>query len=170
MSEEELRVCMNAHGEYLIRLAFMYVKSWQSAEDIVQEVFVTFYHKSDQYKGLASVKTYLSKITVNLCHNHLKSWKNRISLFAGNAFNTSSDHETPETLLTNRQTSNEVAETILALPINYREVILLYYYQEFSVAEISDILNCPEGTIKTRLSRARTALRKKLDRTDMEVM
>ncbi|MBM7578791.1 RNA polymerase sigma-70 factor (ECF subfamily) [Jeotgalibacillus terrae] len=170
MNDETLRGYMSAHGEYLIRLAYMYVKSWQSAEDIVQEVFVTFYKKSDQYREEASVKTYLSKITVNLCHNHLKSWKNRISLFAGNAFSSSSDYETPETLLTSKQIKHQVAQTILQLPLHYREVILLYYYQEFSVTEISHILDSPEGTVKIRLSRARAALRKKLDQSDMEVI
>ena len=59
---------------------------------------------------------------------------------------------------------------VLELPIKYREVILLFYYQEFTSKEISELLNCSENTVKTRLRRAKDLLRKKVDLREWEGM
>ncbi|MED4888494.1 sigma-70 family RNA polymerase sigma factor [Lysinibacillus sp. FSL R7-0073] len=59
---------------------------------------------------------------------------------------------------------------LFALPITYREVIILYYYQELKVREIADILLCAENTVKTRLRRARKMLQSKLNPSDWEVL
>ncbi|MGB6408415.1 MAG: sigma factor-like helix-turn-helix DNA-binding protein, partial [Planococcus donghaensis] len=57
---------------------------------------------------------------------------------------------------------------VLDLPIKYREAILLYYYHEFTINEISKLLNCPESTVKTRLHRAKILLRNSVDTSEWE--
>lgn len=72
---------MKEHGEYLFRLAYMYVKDLHAAEDIMQEVFIRYDQHSSEFEHRSSIKTYLCKITVNCCHEYLRSWKNRKSNF-----------------------------------------------------------------------------------------
>ncbi len=165
------RKIMKENGEYLIRLAFYYVKNWSTAEDIVQDVFITFYQKSDQFENRSSVRTYLARITVNKCHDYLRSWKHKIQLYSNLIFaQSASNKNSPEHLVMNKDKNNRLIKEILEMPIKYREVILLYYYQEFSILEISKILNCSENTVKTRLSRARSILKSKFEGIEWEVI
>jgi RNA polymerase sigma factor (sigma-70 family) len=167
----QLRKCIEEHGEYLIRLAYMYVKNWSTAEDIVQEVFVSYYQKSNQFENRSSLKTYLAKITVNKCHDHLRSWKNKVHLYSNmvQAKTIQNKHSSTEQIVIEKHDSNVLLKEIFNMSLKYRDVILLYYYQEFTIAEISNILGCSENTVKTRLSRAKSILKNKLTESQMEV-
>lgn len=68
---------MKAHSDYLLRIAYLYVKDWQVAEDIVQDTFLTYYLKFEQFEERSSLKTYLVRIVINKCKDYLKSWKYR---------------------------------------------------------------------------------------------
>lgn len=163
LNEEQLKQVMNHHGEYLIRLAYLYVKDWQAAEDIMQEVFLAYYRNSDQFEQRSSLKTYLSKMTINRCHDYLRSWKNRRSFFSESIDHLMSRFKTPEEAFEQRIGQANLTGKVLELPIKYREVILLFYYQEFTSKEISELLECPENTVKTRLKRAKALLKDKVD-------
>lgn len=162
---------MKENGEYLIRLAFSYVKNWSTAEDIVQEVFVTYYQKSDQFEKRSSIRTYLAKITVNKCHDYLRSWKNKVPFYT-NIFKSQilTNQDSPEKLVMNKDKSDRLIQEILEMSVKYREVILLFYYQEFTIVEVSNILNVSENTVKTRLYRAKAILKIKLDGIEWEVI
>lgn len=170
LTDEEMKNIMDSHGEYLIRLAYFYVKDWATAEDIMQEVFISYYRKSAQFENRASLKTYLSKITVNKCHDHLRSWKNKRSLFSNSIGGLISSGKSPEASLEQHTDQSNLTNKILELPVKYREVILLFYYQEFTSKEISELLNCSENTVKTRLRRAKDLLREKVDLKEWEGM
>ncbi|WP_043930636.1 sigma-70 family RNA polymerase sigma factor [Bacillus sp. EB01] len=175
MNEEidsiQFRNVMKDNGEYLIRLAFFYVKDWSAAEDIVQEVFVTYFLKSHQFENRSSIRTYLAKITVNKCHDYLRSWKNKIHLYSNQLFgNSGSKKNSPEQIIIDKNKNDLLIQEVLKMSIKYRDVILLYYYQEFTIIEISKILNCSENTVKTRLSRAKSILKNNLDGTEWEVI
>ncbi len=170
MTDEEMRNIMNSHGEHLIRLAYFYVKDWSAAEDIMQEVFISHYRKSAQFDNRASLKTYLSKITVNKCHDHLRSWRNKRSLFSNSLSGLISNTKSPEDTYFRQADQSNLTNKILELPIKYREVILLFYYQEFTSKEISEMLACSENTVKTRLRRAKDMLREKVDLKEWEGM
>ena len=160
----QFKKVMKDNGEYLIRLAFYYDKNWSTAEDIVQEVFVTYYEKSGQFESRSSIRTYLAKITVNKCHDYLRSWKNKLNLYSNPFANKSvSTKNSPEHLMIQKDTNDKLVQQILEMSIKYREVILLYYYHELKIMEISEILNCSENTVKTRLSRAKTILKRNLN-------
>lgn len=167
-SKEQLKQVMDEHGEYLIRLSYLYVKDWAAAEDIVQEVFITYYQKAAQFQQRASLKTYLSKITINKCHDHLRSWKNRRSIFTESIGQLISRNQTPEEAVEQLSGQAVLMKKVLSLPIHYREVILLYYYQEFTTKEISQLLGCSENTVKTRLRRAKNLLKDKMDAREWE--
>lgn len=168
ISDKQMENIMDSCGEELIRLAYFYVQDWQAAEDIVQEAFLSYYQKSHQFENRSSLKTYLSKITINKCHDHLRSWKNKRSLFTDTIGELLSDCKSPEENVEVRAGQANLTRKVLGLPIKYRETILLYYYQEFSTKEISHLLNCPENTVKTRLRRAKKLLKDQVDASEWE--
>ncbi|PSL36182.1 RNA polymerase sigma-70 factor (ECF subfamily) [Planomicrobium soli] len=168
LNEEQLKHVMDHHGEYLLRLAYLYVKDWPAAEDILQEVFLTYYQKADQFEQRSSLKTYLTKITINKCHDYLRSWKNKRSLFSEAIGNLISSSKSPEEAVEQQMGQTSLMREVLELPTKYREVLLLFYYQEFTSKEISQLLDCPENTVKTRLKRAKALLRDQVDPREWE--
>ncbi|WP_339252547.1 sigma factor [Sporosarcina sp. FSL W8-0480] len=72
-----LQDLMVHHTEFLIRLAYYYVKDLQAAEDIVQEVFIKIYNNQHNYEERGEVKAFLTKMTINKSKDHLKSWAYR---------------------------------------------------------------------------------------------
>ncbi|MBL3729009.1 sigma-70 family RNA polymerase sigma factor [Lysinibacillus sp. HST-98] len=166
---EHLATIMQEHGEYCLRVAYLYVKDWAIAEEIVQDVFFSYYRQQDRFEQRASLKTYLVKITVHKSHDYLRSWKNkRHQLFE--KLHIGASKRTPETMLLAQDERTTLTNALFELPITYREVVILYYYQELKVREIADILTCAENTVKTRLHRARKMLQEKLVNSEWEVL
>ncbi|EKU42868.1 sigma-70 family RNA polymerase sigma factor [Lysinibacillus capsici] len=166
---EHLATIMQEHGEYCLRVAYLYVKDWAIAEEIVQDVFFSYYRQQDRFEQRASLKTYLVKITVHKSHDYLRSWKNkRHQLFE--KLHIGASKRTPETMLLAQHERTTLTNALFELPITYREVVILYYYQELKVREIADILTCAENTVKTRLHRARKMLQEKLVNSEWEVL
>lgn len=163
----DIEEVIDEYGDYLLRVAYLYVKNEATAEDIVQDVFIASYEKQQQFKGEASYRTYLVKMTVNRCHDYFRSWKyKRVKLFE-NIVEISSDR-TPERMLIKETEKRELVEALFTLSITYREVIVLYYYEEMSTVEIAKLLNCPESTVRTRLRRARKQLETRLSNYEWE--
>jgi RNA polymerase sigma-70 factor, ECF subfamily len=161
--EQRFELLLDEYGEKLTRLAYTYVKDWGKAEDIVQDTFLSFYAKQDQFRGDCSLKNWLFKLTINRCKDYLKS-----SAYKRLIFGTILDkwmpttNSSPELKLIVKNDYDELATHIMNLPIKYRECIIFYYQEELSVAEISEMLQEKEATIKTRLHRARLLLKKEL--------
>nr|WP_218628018.1 sigma-70 family RNA polymerase sigma factor [Sporosarcina sp. E16_8] len=149
------------HGDYLLRVAYLYVGNSETAEDIVQDVFIAFYEKRDQYRGEASLRTYLVKITVNRSHDYLRSWKNKRIMLFEKVKGRSTNH-TPERAMLEIAEKQELVDALFTLSINYREVLILYYFQEMTTVEIAKLLKCPESTVRTRLERARKQLENRI--------
>ena len=74
---EHLAAIMEEHGEYCLRVAYLYVKDWLIAEEIVQDVFLAYDRQQDRFEQRSSLKTYLVKITVYKSNDYLRSWKNK---------------------------------------------------------------------------------------------
>ncbi|WP_432352907.1 sigma-70 family RNA polymerase sigma factor [Sporosarcina sp. A2] len=153
---------MDNYGDYLLRVAYIYVKNQSTAEDIVQDVFIRYYQRSEQFRQDSSLKTYLVKMTVNRSHDYLRSWTHKRMLVKEKikGINT---RKTPEWHVIEQETSETVLTALLSMKLIYREVLVLYYYEESSTIDIADILNCPEATIRTRLQRARSQLKVRLE-------
>ncbi|MBG9456765.1 RNA polymerase sigma-70 factor [Lysinibacillus sphaericus] len=160
---------MEEHGEYCLRVAYLYVKDWAIAEEIVQDVFFAYYRQRERFEQRSSLKTYLVKITVHKSHDYLRSWKNKRHILF-EKLHIGVSKRSPETNLIEKDERRIVTAALFKLPINYREVIILYYYQELKVREIAEVLTCTENTVKTRLRRARQILQEKLDKSHWEVL
>ncbi|WP_088006957.1 sigma-70 family RNA polymerase sigma factor [Indiicoccus explosivorum] len=159
-AEEWLEVVMDDYGESLTRLAFTYLKDWEMAQDVVQEVFVTVFQQRHTYSEIKSFKAWIYRITINRCKDILKSsWQKRV-VMGTRFFNLSrSETPSPEQLAVSRSEEEALLGHIFKLPVKYREVLLLYYYQNLTIPEISQLLSLQENTIKTRMRRGKNRLK-----------
>lgn len=163
----EIDQIMNEHTGYLVRIAYLYVKNWSTAEDIVQEVFVTYFQKSDQFRNEASLKTYLTKITANRAKDYLRSWKHKKDVLFDTIFVSTKG---TDEILVEQERLAELEKNLFKLPLTYREPLILFYYDEQSIAEIASYLKLNENTVKTRLRRAKQQLKGFFEEEEKEVM
>jgi RNA polymerase sigma factor (sigma-70 family) len=163
----EIEEIITEHGDYLLRVAYLYVKNSATAEDIVQDVFIAFYEKQDQYRGEASLRTYLVKMTVNRSHDYLRSWKNKRIMLIEKVTGKVTRHS-PERAMLEKVEKRELVDALFTLSVAYREVLILYYFEEMTTVEIAKLLVCPEATIRTRLQRARKQLGNRINDYEWE--
>ena len=162
---KHLDTIMDEHSSYLVRISYLYVKNWATAEDIVQEVFVTYFQKSEQFRHESSLRTYLTTMTANRSKDYLRSWKHKKDVLFDTIFANSSSVE--QSLLEKEQLA-ELEKNIFQLPLKYREPLILYYYDEQSIADIASYLQLNENTVKTRLRRAKHQMREFFEEEEME--
>ncbi|WP_404443364.1 sigma-70 family RNA polymerase sigma factor [Sutcliffiella horikoshii] len=128
--ERHLESVMNQYGNSIVKLAYSYVKDFNIAEDISQEVFITYFNNLDIFRGESSVKTYLYRITINKCKDYLKSWNYRKVKITEMFGRVVADHtSTPEQPFLEKEHVTDLADFVLALPLKYREVVFLFYYE-----------------------------------------
>ncbi|HIY12173.1 MAG TPA: sigma-70 family RNA polymerase sigma factor [Candidatus Agathobaculum merdipullorum] len=146
---------LNDWGNRLLRLCTLYLKDVHLAEDAVQETLLKAWRNADKFRGEGSELTWITRIAINVCKSYLRSpWKRRHAPAEElDALFTSTDDP---------QVDDTLPRAILALSRPYREVIILYYYQELKAREIADILHVDVSTVTARLSRARKMLREVL--------
>lgn len=162
LSEQKFQLVMQEHSDYLLRLAYLYIKDWPAAEDIVQDVFLAYYQKFEQFEERSSLKTYLAKMTINKCKDYLKSWRYRKQILTNSFLNQSK--KIREKIIVEDE-KLVLADAILQLPLKYREVIIYYYFEELSVLEVAQLLSISDNTVKTRLKKSRALLKNQLKHT-----
>ena len=164
--EHAIEVIMNLYGNEIKRYVFTFMKNHADTDDVTQEVFLTVYQKLHTFQGRSSLKSWIYSIATNKCKDHLRSWqvRNR-NLKEKLKRNLSKNQEnilSLEDKVVKNSESKELLQQILQLPIKYREVIILYYFYDFSTVEMSKILQTKDATIRTRLRRGRDQLRSML--------
>jgi RNA polymerase sigma-70 factor (ECF subfamily) len=155
--------------------AYLILKDYQLSEDIVQETFLQVYLKIDKLKDPQYFEGWLYKITVNLCLDSVRRLKKHglSSLEEYIEMQTNSplvENITPEAEVLYRDIQRRILECVYSLPSQYAAVLVLFYYNNFSIKEISDIINCSEATVKTRLFRARKNLEKILSTEQLDII
>lgn len=164
--DELLEKIMIEHGNDVLYLAFSYVKDRSTAEDLAQEVFMSVYTHLDGFHFEATIKTWLYRITVNRCKDYLKSWSYKTTVVTNVielALGTSKEKETVKILI-EKDEKARLAEIIFSLPLKYREVIYLFYFEEISLNEISGLLNVNINTLKSRMKKAKDLLKKEMEK------
>lgn len=131
-------------------------------EDIEQEVYIRTWKNMDKYRETGRFKSWISTITANLCRDYLKSsyFKNSQNYVTedDDLVQIKDEKENIESELITKQRQKKIMDAIDALKPKLREVIIMYEMQDMSYEEISKKINCPEGTIKSRLYNARKEL------------
>lgn len=155
--EKEIERLINQYGNDVLRMSYIYLKDQQLAEDAFQEVFMKVFNKFDSFRFESSEKTWIIKITINVCKDILKNnWLKKVNLYnTDEIFNDDESYNNVE----HEIDKLELFHQVMTLPEKYQEVIVLYYYQGFNVNEIASILNTTVGNVGSLLSRARAHLK-----------
>ncbi len=152
-TKEYVSELMGRYADSVLRMCYIYLKDYHLAEDVTQKTFIRVMKYYGKFKKASSEKTWIMQIAINLCKGQFKSgWHQRVSY--DNIPEIAYDADYDGAL--DRQ---EVFNEINKLGTKYKDVILLYYYQEMSISEIAAVLKLKESAVKVRLFRAREQLK-----------
>ncbi|MDF2814486.1 MAG: sigW [Paenibacillus sp.] len=163
------------YKDKIYHLAYRMLHNVQESEDIVQETFLRVYTNLHRYDETQKFSTWIYRIGTNLCIDRLRKRKPSYSLDAdvneseGNDWYSmlSSPDLTPEGEVLLSETQEQVRNAIDSLPEKYKATVILRYLHDMSLQEISDVLDMPVTTVKTRVHRGREFLRQKLEKEAM---
>ncbi|MDI4649363.1 RNA polymerase sigma factor [Cohnella hashimotonis] len=151
-----LRELMLQYGSEVWNLAFVLTKRRDLADDVSQDVFLAAYRKIDTFRGASSVRTWLLSIARNTAINRLRSaFLRRVTLMDRIDDRAHDAGPSAESEVLRRSLSNEIWADVMRLPLKLRETLVLQARYELTVREIALLLDLSEGTVKSRLSRAR---------------
>jgi RNA polymerase sigma-70 factor (ECF subfamily) len=158
-SWQKIEKWMELYGDRIIRVVYLILNDYHLAEEITQEVFIRAYNSMDSFRGESSPYTWLYRIALNLSKNSLKR-KAKISFLPLNMGKKEKDvlAEPLDEKVIRLATGKKLRDCVLELPLIYREVIILRYFDDLKISEIAHILFQPEGTVKSKLSRGRELL------------
>lgn len=159
----DIEALIRQYGNDVLRTAYMYVKDIHTAEDIFQDVFIKVNQKLSTFEGNSSIKTWIIRITINTCKDYLKSaWNRRVvpmMEYQEDSIISETDYDDVE----RQDTKDLIMKEVLSLPSKYKDIVLCVYYQQMSLTEAANALGLAEGTVKSRLSRARKRLKAALE-------
>lgn len=150
---QSLHELAKLYQDNLFAVAFNICRNAQDAEDVIQDTFVQYYTTEKDFENEQHIRAWLIRVAVNKAKNVTRTFWRRNKLSIEDYMETLT-FETPE--------SENLFETVMRLPEKYRIVIHLYYYEDYAVSEIAEILKLSESNVKTRLSRGRAMLKKEL--------
>ena len=152
-TDEEIAKIYYRHVDTVYRVCFSFMKNAADAEDMVQETFLKLLSCKKRFESNEHEKAWLIVTASNTCKDELRRWKKR--------------REKMETAVLPEQEilfdkEDNMLDAILELPVKYKNVVYLYYYEGYRTAEIAKLLHCPESTVRNQLSRARELLKSKV--------
>lgn len=146
MDPNRLEALIHTHQNTLYRAALAILGDAHEAQDAVQDAFLRCLEKDPAFESPAHARAWLLRVTVNGCKSRLRSpWRRRTAPLL-DAYPAAAPEE------------QSLMETIMALPARDRTVLHLYYYEGYQTAEIAAMTGWREGTVRSRLSRARAKL------------
>ncbi len=153
-SAEETNRAIDRYGDMIRRICMVHLKNYADTEDIFQTVFLKYVLSSVVFESEEHEKAWLIRVTLNACRDLIKSFFRSRTVPLQEALTVEQD--IPED-------DREILKAVLTLPPKYKDVVYLYYYEEYSAKEISHILKKNVNTVYTLLSRARGLLKEKLE-------
>ena len=155
----------------IIQLVNRYVKDPSEAQDVAQEAFIKAYRALGNFRGDSAFYTWLYRIAINTAKNYLVSRSRRSSDYEVDVQDAEAIEnapqlqgmETPERLLLNQEIIDTIKTAIDKLPDEMRTAIILREFDGMSYEEIAEAMDCPVGTVRSRLFRAREAIDNKLN-------
>ena len=155
MTDEKFLQAYDMFRNTVFSVIYSYTKSADDAAELSQDTFIRLYTYDGLFYSDEHMKAWLIRVAINICNNHFRSRKHI------------SSSPVPEDLPSEEQQEiDELINVVMELPEKYRLPIHLFYYEEYSITEISEILGLNESTVKTRLKRGRDKLKKVLRKED----
>lgn len=174
--EKAFQEMVRLYQHKVFNLVFRMIGNREEAEDVAQEVFVTVWKAIDSFRGDSKLSTWLYRIAANQCKNRIKYLGRRSYLHTGQLEESEAQIQQaqpsllqphtdgPEQVLAGRQMERLLSQGIAALDEEQRTLLVLRDVEELSYQEICAITSLPEGTVKSRIHRARMALKELLAR------
>jgi len=152
VDNDRIAAVMHKYSDMVYRICFIYLGNRPEVDDVFQEVFLKLFQKNTSFTSEDHEKAWLIRVTINQCKDVLKGfWWKKIDLVE--------NIELPE----HNSDERDVLMLVLSLPQKYKDIIYLYYYQEYTVPQIGQLLKRSENTIYSQLHRARELMRQKLE-------
>lgn len=150
----------------LVNMAWRYCRDRERAEELAQEAFVRAWRGLAQWRREGSFSTWLFALAANVFRSELKRFPavNLPLEAAAEPSRPAQQHNE----LAEKQSSGAVRRAVMALPVRYREPIILFYFHEMDVGAVARTMRMPEGTVKARLARARAILRRRFPHLEDE--
>ena len=163
-------VLFKKYREMVARLVFSIVKEESRVDDTVQDVFVLLFRNLAKFRGQSALKTWIYRITVNEALRHINRSKRWVQMPEGDfepsqlpstivVFNHGAS---PERVMIEGEQRELIQNGMSRLKPDHRIILTLYYLEDLSVQELSNVLEIPEGSVKSRLFYARESLKKAL--------
>jgi RNA polymerase sigma-70 factor, ECF subfamily len=171
-NEDAIEMFVRLHETNVFRLALSIVGDQTEANEITQETFLSALRSLRTYQERNSLKAWLYTIALNHSRNHLRKQKivERLRAAAAALFQTESNHKqpSPEDVVIQDEKEAAVWKELNKLDERHRTVVILRYFHDLSISEISEVLAVNEGTIHSRLHTARERLRNGLEQVHAE--
>jgi RNA polymerase sigma-70 factor (ECF subfamily) len=171
-NEDAFQLIVKRYTGPIVNYVNSMICDYDMAVDLAQETFIRVFQNARRYERKYQFSTWIYRIATNLAIDEIRSRKRRGRFFFMNAFpnyerdeiklEISDGKPAPDELLSNRELRGTLAQAISCLPPKYRTVFVLKEVHELSYPEIAEILDESEGTVKSRLHRAKILLRGKL--------
>lgn len=146
----ETEILMEKYKDHLFAVAFNICKNAADADDVVQDTFLQYHIADKQFENEQHIRAWLIRVTINKAKNINMSFWRRAGIPLEDYMETLT-FETPE--------AEDLFEEVMKLPEKYRIVMHLFYYEDYSIREIAQIINVTESNVKVRLTRGRRLLR-----------
>lgn len=167
LRDEALSRWIRMYGNQLLRIAYAHLGVMQSAEDCTQEALTKAYQAYNRLKNPEREFYWLIRIVINECHSYRRR---ALPLARQEDSNELQTELSAEENYLRIWESEKIMEEIRNLPWKYRVPVILFYLRDLSTHEISEILHLGESTIRTRLHRGRTLLKKRLKEDDFNAI
>lgn len=152
---------IKVYGPRLFGLCMTLCRNKHDAWDLYQDTWLRAYEKQNQYETSRAYESWLTAICVNRYRDYLRRMK--IAPFFDLFSSAEEKEETMRQIpMVEREDFREVREAVDNLPEKFRQVVILFYFQDKDVRKTAEILGVPEGTVKTRLMKARSLLKEVL--------
>lgn len=164
--KQAYNLLVGKYQQKILRLVSRFIRDSMECEDVTQEAFIKAYRALPNFRGDSAFYTWLYRIAVNTAKNYLVSASRRPpaqDLDAQDASNSTAgasfvDLNTPESALMNSELITVIRKTIAELPETLREAIVYREFDGLSYEEIAEVMDCPIGTVRSRIFRARETL------------
>lgn len=165
-NEIAFRKLYELYAEKIYKTAYMMTNDKVAAQDVVREVFIKVFKKISDLKYKEAFSSWFYRITINSCLSYMSENSKVKVLFDENEFNNIPEERiyfNPEDNALERELYEEVMENIYKLPRLQRITIILYFYNEMTIKEIAGVMDCSEGTVKSRLFHGKKNLKEMLE-------
>lgn len=164
--EAAFRKLYDIYSEKIYKTVYMMIDDKASTQDIVQEVFIKIYVKISSLKHISAFNSWIYRMTINCCLSYMHDNSKLKLLFDEEELNSISEEKVefnPEDSTLKRDLYKEIMDSIYELPNLQRISIILYFYNDLTIKEIALIMECTEGTVKSRLFHGKKNLKKFLE-------